>query len=354
MDKISSKHFMILILAVTTIAIRSYASIFIKYGGRDSWLISIFSTIAIFIYLYLLLKICIKTNTYDINIIFNNSINKYIGSILKFLFAAGLFLISIESSCIETSSIHSNYFLNTPVWYCLIFFLIPACYVINKNFNSILIVTTIIVFLNVLGDIIILILVGKYLNLNNLLPIFRSTTYAEKFKCFLLITGSLSSVAICLPYLKFLKKPHSLITDSFFALLIAGFFITISLGALISFFGADRAANIFYPEYIECQRVKIANFLEFGELFFIFRSICMWFLKYILSYYGIILLYKDRIKNNITFSMCYCVLIFIISYLITKNQYILFSTLGILQIVILFTFIFIPLISFIAYYNKKK
>lgn len=354
MDKISSKHFMILILAVTTIAIRSYSSIFIKYGGRDSWLISIFSALFIFLHLYLLLKICIKTNTYDLNVIFNDSFNKLIGSILKFIFVIGLFLITIESSCIETSSIHSNYFLNTPIWYCLIFFLIPACYIVNRKFNSILIVTTVIVFLNVLGDIIILILVGKYLNLNNLLPILRSTTFLNKFKCFLLITGSISSIYICLPYLKFIKKPHSLITDSFFALVIASFFITTSLSALISFFGANRAINIFYPEYIECQRVKISNFFEFGELFFIFRSVCMWFLKYILSFYGIIILYKDKIKNDITFSIVYSVVIFIISYLFTKNQYILFSTLGILQIVILFTFIIIPLISFIAYYNKKN
>lgn len=354
MEKISSKHFMILILAITTIAIRSYSSIFLKYGGRDSWLISIFSTILIFLYLYLLLKICIKTDTYDLNNIFTYSFNKIIGSVFKFIFAIGLFLISIESSCIEASSTHSNYFLDTPIWYCLIFFLIPACYVINNKFNSILIVTTVIVFLNILGDIIILILVGKYLNLNNLLPIFRSTTLANKFKCFLLITGSLSSIGICLPYLKFIRKPHSLITDSFFALVITCFFITTALGALISFFGANRAINIFYPEYIECQRIKIANFFEFGELFFIFRSVCMWFLKYILSFYGIIILYKDKIKSNITFSMIYSVLIFIISFLLTKNQYILFSTLGILQIVILFTFIFIPLISFMAYYNKKN
>ena len=115
MDKISSKHFMILILAVTTIAIRSYSSIFIKYGGRDSWLISIFSALFIFLHLYLLLKICIKTNTYDLNVIFNDSFNKIIGNILKFMFIIGLFLITIESSCIEASSIHSNYFLNTPI-----------------------------------------------------------------------------------------------------------------------------------------------------------------------------------------------------------------------------------------------
>lgn len=349
MNKMSSKHFLLFILAIITISIRSYSSIFIEYGGRDTWLISLLAAIIIMLFIYILLKINIKTNTYDINVIFEKSFPKIISIPLKIIFSLGLILITIESASVNASSIHNNYFLYTPMWYCILFLIIPSAYIATKSFNSLLTVVVTIVFFNLVGDIINLVLISKYLNLRLLLPVLGSGLYKNKFMCLVMLIGSLSSFCILLPYMKYLDKKTSLIKNSIVALVIACFFITTSFVSLVSLLGLERAKNIFYPEYAMCQRIKISNFLEFGEIFFIFRNVTMWFLKYILSLYSLLLLYKDKIGNTKIPIIIYTIAIFIISGTITRNQYLLYSNFKTLQLILLIPFVFVPLITFIKY-----
>ena len=103
--------------------------------------------------------------------------------------------------------------------------------------------------------------------------------------CLLEIIGSLSAVSISLLYLRNLDLKKYLVRYSSFAIIISGLLVTFSFLSIITFFGPERGANIFYPEYVQSQRVQIASFLEFGELFYIFRSTCLWFIKYILCSY---------------------------------------------------------------------
>lgn len=352
MNKISSKHLMLFILAVITISVRTYSSIFIELGGRDTWIISIIAAIAIYLFIFAIFKISIKKDSYDMNIIFEKAFSKPLAKIFIFIFSIGLFLISIESASVEASSINNNFFLDTPIWYCLLFFIIPAGYVATKSFNTILIIVITTVFINIIGDVVILALIMKYLNLNYLLPILQNSFSYSNLKCLLLLIGSLSSISIILPFLKYYNKKRALIIDTTLAIVIASFFITTSFASIISLFSVDRASNIFYPEYIEYQRIKIANFLEFGELFFIFRNVCIWFLKYILSLYGILLLYKDIITNRKIFITLYSIVIFIISYKISGNDYTLFSILKGMQISLLIPFIIIPLLGYSLYYFR--
>lgn len=354
MNKISSKHFMFFILGTCTIALRSYSSIFVRIGGRDTWINSAIASLIILAFMIFILKICIRTNTYDINIIFSNSMPKFLGSIFKFIFAIGLFLVAIESASVESNSVHTNIFLSTPTWYCLLFFLIPAGYILFKKFNAILILVITTVSIAILGDVALIVLVGKYLEFSNLLPVLGTGFTKENLICILLILGSISSMMIAMPFLKYLNKEKGLITDSTLAIIIACLFIITSFMSIITFFGPERAGNIFYPEYIESQSIQIANFFEFGEIFYIFRSVCMWFLKYILSSYGIILLYKDIIKNKKIFISFYSIIVFIISWYLTQNQYYLFYTLKLLQIALLIPFIIVPLISYSMYALKHK
>lgn len=354
MNKISSKHFLLFILAVTMISIRSYSSIFINLGGRDSWIISILATIIIGLFFIILLKINVKTNEFDIKIIFDNCGGKAFGTILTFLFSIGLSLICIESTSVEASSVHNCFFLSTPTWYCILFFIIIAGYVISRNINSLIIMVVSIVSLTILGDIIILLSILKYLDLNHLLPILREGLIKNKLLCLVSLVGTLSSISITLPFLKYLHTKKSIMSDSIFALLICGFFISTSLGSIISFFGLERSTNIFFPEYIECQRIKIANFLEFGEIFFIFRSVCMWFLKYILSIHAILILYKDKIKTPNIFIIVYSFFVFVISNYISNNQYILFYNLKYLQYILIVPFIIIPLLAYSCFYFKNR
>ncbi|MDS0525575.1 endospore germination permease [Clostridium sp. SHJSY1] len=354
MNKISTKHFMFFIIATSTIALRTYSSVFINYGGRDTWIISVIASTIIFFYFSFLIKTCNTTNTYDFDTITCNSTSTFIGSCLKLMFSLGLFLSALESCSVVSSSIHTNYFLDTPTWYCLLFIIIPAGYVISKSLNPIIILTIITITLVLVGDLILMLLVSKYLNFNYLLPLFNSGFSYSKWICLLLIIGSLSSISITLPYLRYLDKKASLLKHSKIAIVFCTIIITFSFLSAIAFFGPEMALNFFYPEFVAAQRVQIASFLEFGELFYIFRSVCMWFIKYILSSYGIIILYKDKIKDKKLFIFFYSLIMFTVSFIFTENQYFLFSSLKLLQIINIFIFIFIPIISFLIFCFKHK
>ena len=173
MNKMSTKHLIFFIIAVSIIALRSYSSIFINYGGRDSGLISIIACIFIGIYFTILMSICEKTNCYNFLDMIKRSFSKPIASIIILIFSIGLFLASIEASSVEASSIHTNFFLSTPTWYCLLFFIIPGAYVLNKNFSSLVITVIISVSLVLIGDIILFALLAKYLDFDYLLPILK-------------------------------------------------------------------------------------------------------------------------------------------------------------------------------------
>lgn len=352
MDKLSTKHFTFFILGSSLIAIKSYSSIFIKLGGRDTWLLFLIcSLIFSLAFLYL---INISKNNLDIKEIFL-SLNT-LGKILLYIFGFGLFFISVESASVLSSSIHSSFFLSTPIWYCLAFFLVSTGYVLYKKFNSILILVLITVFSTLIGDITLFILIGRYLDFSYLLPIMNNGMTYNKWIVILLMIGSLSSICISLPYLKLLSSKKGLTKHSAIALIICFSIIAFSLISTISFFGPVRAGNIFYPEFVQSQRVQIADFLEFGELFYIFKNVCMWFIKYILASYSIILLFKDTINNKKIFIIIYSLVVFIVSWYITQNQYYFFQWLKILQLCLFLTLLITPILAFTIYklkHNKK-
>lgn len=354
MNKFSSKHFMFFIFAACLISIRSYSSIFIKVGGRDTWILSIIASILFLAFLLYLLNICVKHNTFNLNCIFSCLLPSWCSKIYLCIFSFGLFLTAIESISTSASSIHTNYFLSTPVWYCLLFLIIPTTYVLMRKLNAILIVVIVTSSLTLVGDMILLMLNIKYLNFSNLLPIMPSGMTSDKFLCLILILGSLSSVLIAFPYLSFIDCKKKLLRNSSLAFVICSFFILSSFVSVISFFGSTRAGNIFYPEYVESQRIQIANFIEFGQLFYIFRSVCMFFIKYVLASYAILLFFKDSIKNKSHFIIFYSTIIFILSLILTRNQYVLFNALEALQLILLITFILVPLICFTAFNFERN
>lgn len=344
MNKLSTKHFIFFILGSSLITIKSYSSIFIKLGGRDTWLLFLVSALILSLLFILILKICRYKNIYDIQKAFSSS--GFLGKVLLFIFSIGLFLSSIESASTLSSSIHTNYFLSTPIWYCLIFFLICTSYVLTKNINSILILILITITTTLAGDILLFALMIKYLDFSYLLPIMGDGLTYTKIIDILLMVSSLSSVCIILPYIKFLRgDKNKLIAHSNIGLIICYLSILSSIISAITFFGPIRASNIFYPEYIQSQRVQIAHFLEFGELFYIFKNTCMWFIKYILASYGILILFENSIKNKKIFIIIYSSIIFIASWLLTQNQYYFFDWLKLMQILFLITLLVAPLIG---------
>ena len=88
---------------------------------------------------------------------------------------------------------------------------------------------------------------------------------------------------------------------------------------------------------------RILEFIEFGEFFYIFRIVTGFFIKYILSGYAIFLIYHDKIKSKKVFFSIFLIIIFILSYLVSNNNYILFHFLKYFQLASIVLLLLIPL-----------
>ena len=139
MSKLSAKHFVLFIFGVTFISFKTYSSLFISEGGRDTWIYTIIAYIVFLIFAMYLVYVMDSRKTYDLTQIFTLGLSKTLGNILLFIFSIGLFLAALESATVEANAIKTNFFIETPVWYILIFFLLPSFFLIGKKFTTLLI-----------------------------------------------------------------------------------------------------------------------------------------------------------------------------------------------------------------------
>ena len=186
------------------------------------------------------------------------------------------------------------------------------------------------------------------------MPLLSGNIVNEFISTLLLVLGSLSAFVITLPYLKYLNNGKNLKKHTIICLSILGIIFIYVLIGILSSFGPTRAANLFYPEFTQSQRVQIGGILEFGDFFFLYQTVVGYFLKYILSAYGFYIIYKKYIKNDKCFITIYTLVIFIFSTFISRNNYVLFIILKYYQYINLILFIFVPLIAFISFQIRYK
>ncbi|MGL5149002.1 MAG: GerAB/ArcD/ProY family transporter [Clostridium sp.] len=351
MDKLSSKHFMFLILGVSTISITTYSSIFIKTGGRDTWIYAIAGCIIISLVYLFMLKRAIFFQNMSIHDLFTHTCGKFIGSLFLLIFAFGAFLLSIESVASNAMNIHINLFIETPNWFTLFVLLVPSIYLLTRRFNTILILSIISVTFLTIGNIILSLLIQRYCDYTNILPIMKT---GFSFETLIMILGSLSCITLTLPFTSNLNHEHGIIKRSTYSLIISSIIIVVSFIAVISTFGPYRAGNIYFPEFIASQRAQVAGFIEFGEFFYIYKSITGWLLKFVLSYFCIYMIFKHWIKNRFKFACLYTILVYICSLAITHNTLSFFKILTIFNYVNIIPMFLIPLFVYSFSYFRKQ
>lgn len=352
MNRLSTKHLVLFILGVTIISSKSYSSIFIDIGGRDTWIASILASFIFIGFVLLLCNIIIKRDSFDIIEISNKLFPKWISNIFIFLLAFSLLILSLESAAVEASIVHTGLFIYTPVWFIIFLFILPSFFLLAKDLKTILIFILVASGLWIFGLGGLFILVEKYKNFDYILPVLGDGISKNFFVTTLMILGSLSSFTAILPYLKYIEDRRNLRKHTMIATIICTVIVSFSILGTISFFGPVRAANIFYPELIQSQRVEVYNFIEFGEFFFVIQTTLGFLIKYIICSYGIVLLLKDKIKNTNTFIFIYSLIIFILGTFLSRNNIILYDLLKLLQLVILSLLFVIPLITYL-FYNIK-
>ena len=354
MNKISSKHFILFIIGVSMISIKTYMSVFIDIGGRDTWLASLIAGIIFILFLLFITNIYKNTEASDINDIFLKALPKPLGIFFLFIFILALFINAIESAAVDANVLHTTLFIDTPVWYALIFFIVPSLFIFSKKIRTILIFILISVFVLILNGIVFFILSQMYKDINHLLPVLGTGLSTKFFTTILLILGSLSSFMIVTPFIKFIDKDEHIVKHSFYSGVIVIAFVVISFVGAITAFGPYRAANIFYPEFVLSQRIEVAGFLEFGELFFIVQTVIGFFVKYLLSSYSILLILERVFKNKPLIIGIYTFLTYVFSNFLGMNNFYLYKILRYIQVVNLVAFVIIPIIVFTMYYLKFK
>jgi spore germination protein (amino acid permease) len=354
MNRISSKHFILFIVGVSLISLKTYPSIFINIGGRDTWISTIIASIVFIAILLYIVNIMFKTNSYDINDIFIGSMPKFLGLILLILFSITLFLNALESAAVEVNALHSTLFLQTPVWYALCFFLFPTFFIFAKKLRTILIFVLVCTFYLIINNILFTLFSQKYVNLDNLLPVLGNGFSTNILTTAIYILGCFSAFMIVVPYLRYIYDYKNIRKHSFQAGLIVAVMSVVAIIGIISAFGPLRAANIFYPEFVLSQRLELAGFIEFGEVFFIIQTVLGFFVKYILATYSLLIIFHKYIKNKPLFIGIYSFIIFSLAVYFGGNNYYLYFLLKYMQIVNLSGFILIPLIVFSLYKIKSK
>ena len=354
MNKLSAKHFILFIFGVTYISLKTYPSLFIAEGGRDTWLYTIVIYLIFMAFAMYLIYVMDSRKVYNINEVFTQGLSKAVGNIFLFLFALGLFLSSIESAAVEANVVKSCFFLETPTWYIIIFFVLPSVFLIGKSIRSFLIFVIILISSLGVNFLTLAALTEKYKNIKYIMPVLSGNIGPEFFSTLLLVLGSLSAFVISLPYLRYLNNGKNLKKHSFIALGILGALCIYVLIGILAAFGPARAANLFYPEFTQSQRVQIGGFLEFADFFFLYQTVVGFFLKYIIATYGVYIIYKKYIKNHKYFITVYTLAIFIFSTFLSRNNYILFFILKYYQYINLVLFIIVPLIAFTAFSLRFK
>lgn len=349
MNKLSAKHFVLFIFGVTFISFKTYSSLFIAEGGRDTWIYTIIAYLIFSLFAMYLIYIMDSRKTYDLTQVFTLGLSKTLGNILLFIFSIGLFLAALEAATVEANAIKTNFFIETPVWYILLFFLLPSFFIIGKKFITLLIFIILTSGSLVVNFINLSLITEKYKDIKYIMPVFSNGVGIELLKTSLLIIGSLSAFVIALPFLKYLNKDNKIKKHNFIALSIVGFICVYSIIGVLATFGPLRASNIFYPEYVQSQLVQIGGFLEFGEFFFVFQTVIGMFVKYLIATCSIYLIYEKQIKNKKAFITLYSLAIFILACFLSRNNYILFNILKYYQYVNLVTFVIVPLIAFLSF-----
>lgn len=354
MGKLTARHFIFFIVAAISTSLVNYTSLFIKLGGRDSWIFTIISGVIFFFVASYIFNVISKINYYDFKETCYIVLGKTFGNIYIILFSLTLILVCVESASVSSSSINVNIFSDTPLWYCLLFFIVTVFLVGKNRFNSILIICMVSISIVILINLMLALFNIQYINYTLLLPVFKDRRVSEYALCAMTQLASLSSLAIVLPILPRIDDKKNLKKTSITTILLTAIACSLFVTILITTLGSLRSSNIFYPQFVQAQRIYFGGFVENGNIFVMISSILSWVVKYIITIFSLYTIWKDRIKNKRNFIAVISLIVYGISYFAAKNVYTLFVLLKYYQYLLLAVFFACPIIIYILANLKSK
>lgn len=354
MNKITSRQFIFIIIAFTVVSLKTYPTIYIYNGGRDSWIAMIISSAIILMYFIFALKVFQKTNCYDLYYMYCNALGKILGNILYTFFILSLFLTLVECAGVESSAMHTNLLLESPIWYLLIFLVFPAIYCVKKGTRSIVSLTIIGMILMTLAGINLVILTSTYKHYKNLLPIFENGITSGFLISIVKILGLYGHITICFLYMEYIEKKDKLLKYSLIGFLFVIQMQIVSVIGILATFQLERALRFPYPKLLQTQLVSYWRFIESGEFFVMLQTVGGWYVKYILVLHLVIkCLTNINLKNKYLIYII-SVLTFLITYYVAENLLVFLKFLNIYSYISFANFLMVPFMVIAIFYFKNK
>ena len=354
MDNINMIHLMFIIWGTTIVSMKTNITILLSLSGRDTWLaIGIASIIASF-YLIYITKIMHKTNNYDVADIYRKALGKSMGDIVIIASSLVTILTLIECASVEASAMHMNLFIETPPWYLILFFVIPAVYSVKKGLIPLVNITIIGVCCAIFAGINLVILTAPYKDYRYLLPIMHDNLNINFIRAIILSLGFYGSLFLVFPFYKYVADKNKIKKYSIIGFLfVIQMHIVSSIGAIVAF-GPKRASNLIFPKLVQTQEISILGFLESGELFVLFQVVGGWFVKYIITFFVLRELCRSfKLDGNL---IIYFVtgIVAVSSYIISSNFKSLNSALYFHGYISFIVFIATPFIVYTIFKIREK
>ncbi len=358
MDKFSPRHFVFLVVATGTVALKTYPLVFIKDAGKDSWVAVIISSVLITLFFMFSISTMKLIRENDFLTIYRIALGRRLGTIMALLFVLTCILTLIESASIEADGMHENMMVETPNWYFIIFFIIVSLYVIRKDLVAVVITAIIGISMIMFAGIHLGIMTMQQKEFWMLFPVMKDGITGGFVLAILKSLGMYGFISITLPYLDAIDDSKiSLKKYSLIALAIVIQMQIVSITGIFMTFSTEQAEVYYYPKLIQTHLVSYLQILEFGELYVMLQMLVGWILKYLVAFHSIIFIFKFlKIKNAVIMKLTYVIsgVVLIVSIFLTWTSIRLFNVLQYFPWVALANFVVIPFFVFIIYRIRIK
>lgn len=354
MDKFTSKHFAFIIMGASIVSMKTYPTIFTRNAGRDSWVAVLIATAIFMLYFTFILRTAQRFKCKNMFEIYQQAVGKTLGTVFMAFFALTLLVTLIESSAVESNSMHTNMLLETPSWFFLLFFVIPAAYTVGRDKVAIVTVTMIGIVLICIAGINLAVLTAKYKNYSLLFPIFEKGVTPGFLYAILESLGLYSMIAITLPYLEDIKDTKKLILHAIIGMLIVAQMEIVANIGVMSSFDIKYLNTMAYPKLLQTQLVQYMRFLESGELYVMLQMLGGWYIKYVIAFYALLRVMTWLNMKSTTNIIVITILVFFVAYLFADNLFVLYRFLNAYAYLALINFCIIPTVMSIIFHFKKS
>ncbi|SES94260.1 spore germination protein (amino acid permease) [Natronincola peptidivorans] len=354
MDQFNSRHFAFFIVATTVVSLKTYPTVYTINGMRDSWVAMIIASILILLYMIFCIKVYQNHKGTGFYEIYTTALGKSLGTLLIFLFLVTLFFTLVESAAVHANAMHTNMLIETPIWYFLLFFVVPTLYTVRRGLAPVVIVTLIGIVLVTISGINLAILTVKHKHAAYLFPIFENGITGGFILSILQILGLYGSITLIFPYLTEIKTTKKLLRHSIIGLIFVIQMQLVTLTGLIQTFGIEVVNEMVYPNLLQTQLVTYFRYLEAGELFVMLQVVGGWYLKYIITFYGLLIILKSMGYKGNWIPFFIAALVGICAFFAANNLLVLLRLLNYYTYIAFINLFLIPFFVFALFSIRQK